>query len=809
MLKVKKITIENFRGLRLPLDVDFVKGNKITSALIYGRNGTGKSSIVDSWEWLHNFDIENLRREGVYATDFPHKASGGNSSYISVEFQHPTINSATVKFNPKKITTPTTEGEYNEFKTLSKYPNYLRYTDLNEFICNKRKAERYKYIAKFFGLEKFSLLQDTLQASINKQVASLQNLQTAFDANKDAINAITGLSDVDESVIVDFINIIGLKHKIPAITKFKEAESVKFALQKIVQTNPVAKELSEWKAFQIKQNTFYPISSVKENCVKLEQLFADLKKDEENIKQLILAQLYELSIEIIPKLDDKSKCPVCDETFNGDLLNHITGKHNSLASLNKKKVEFDTKKAALEKHFETLSRKIAAIEAESSKTVLSVLKLFFDDLTEISKTLPAIVATVKKQLKDLSEIKITEDTAIQKIDNIITNEIANKQTVTDRIIALSKDEKTKTLAQDYNNISNIIENFKNYSINKEKVSYLKNIVDNLQLFFSQLTSFIQTKIQTTFTTISADVVDYFNILENSNPNIKNPALKLITDKDKAVELEIEFVSEKITPAFKFLSESQVNSFGLAIFLASVKHFNSDFKFLILDDVVNSFDSFKRPRVAQLIASRFSEFQVLMITHDQIFFDTVQKQFPEWQRYKFTSWDYLTGPKCKLSKNYAEEIQEYIDDDNPLTAGQTLGRYLEWILGILNENMQTPITYKVENIYTLSEFYNPIVKRFRDKLKLANSQHKLTALFDEFESATIFRNYCVHYKNESNQFTTEEIEGIFKKWLEIEQMLFCTSCKSFVHFEKADNKEYIRCNCGTIDLKEETHYLTTV
>jgi hypothetical protein len=809
MLKVKKITIENFRGLRLPLDVDFVKGNKLTSAIIYGRNGTGKSSIVDSWEWLHNFDIENLRREGVYATDFPHKASGGNNSYISVEFQHPTINSATVKFNPKKITTPTTEGEYNEFKALSKYPNYLRYTDLNEFICNKRKAERYKYIAKFFGLEKFSLLQDTLQASINKQATSLQNLQSAFDANKNAINAITGLTDVDESILIDFINTIGLKHKIPAITEFKEAESVKSALQKIVQTNPVAKELSEWKAFQAKQNSFYPISSVKENCVKLEQLFTDLKKDEENIKQLILAQLYELSIEIIPKLDDKSKCPVCDETFNGDLLSHITGKHNSLASLNKKKFEFDTKKAALEKQFDTLSRKIAAIEAEGSKTVLSVLKSFFDDLTEINKTLPTIIKTAKKQLKDLSEIKISEDSAIQKIDDIITNEIANKQTVTDRITALSKDEKTKTLAQDYNNISNIIENFRNYSINKEKVSYLKNIVDNLQLFFSQLTSFIQTKIQTTFTIISADVVDYFNILENSNPNIKNPALKLITDKDKAVELEIEFVSEKITPAFKFLSESQVNSFGLAIFLASVKHFNSDFKFLILDDVVNSFDSFKRPRVAQLIASRFSEFQVLMITHDQIFFDTVQKQFPEWQRYKFTSWDYLTGPKCKLSKNYAEEIQEYLDDDKPLTAGQTLGRYLEWILGILNENMQTPLTYKVENIYTLSEFYSPLVKRFRDKLKLANNQHKLIALFDEFESATIFRNYCVHYKNESNQFTTEEIEGIFKKWLEIEQMLFCTSCKSFVHFEKADNKEYIRCNCGTIDLKEQTHYLTTV
>ncbi len=52
MLKIKTIIIENFRGVRLPIVIDFVKGNKLTSALIYGRNGTGKSSIVDAWEWL-------------------------------------------------------------------------------------------------------------------------------------------------------------------------------------------------------------------------------------------------------------------------------------------------------------------------------------------------------------------------------------------------------------------------------------------------------------------------------------------------------------------------------------------------------------------------------------------------------------------------------------------------------------------------------------------------------------------------------------------------------------------------------------
>lgn len=808
MLKIKKITVENFRGLRLPVAIELIKGSKTTSALIYGRNGTGKSSMVDAWEWLHKFNIENLSREGVLLTDLPHKASGGINSYISVDFQHPSINNATVTFNPKKITTPTTTGEYNEFKALSTYPNYLRYTDLNDFICNKRKAARYEYIAKYFGLEKFSSLQDTLQATLNKQTINLQNLELAFATSSSAINAITGLTIVDEAIVVKFINTIAAKHKITEITTFKAAETVKTALQKIVQKNPVTKELTEWKAFQKRQNQFYPITTVKANCIALELLFTDLKQNEESIKQLILSSLYEQSIEVISKLEDQSKCPVCDETFNGDLLKHISAKHNSLSALNKKKTEFDTKKYLIEKQFEGISRKIAAIEAESSSVVLAANQTFFDDLTTINSSLPTLITTLKKQLKDLTILSISNESAIAKIEIIISNELQSKKLVADKITKLSIDETTKTLAQDYTNISNIIDNFKSHSINKEKVAYLKSITCNLQTIFNSLTAYIQTEIQNTFTTISADVVDYFNILENSNPDIKNPALKLITGKDKAVELEIEFASEKITPAFKFLSESQVNSFGLAFFLAAVKRFNKDFKFFILDDVVNSFDSFKRPRVAKLIATKFSNFQVLMFTHDQIFFDTVQRNFPEWQRYKFTSWDYSTGPKFKPSKNYLEEIQSYIDDDNPITAGQTLGKYLEWIFGILCQNMETPIPYRVENIYTLSDYYNPLAKRFRDKIKLPNTQHKLFELLDEFETGTIFRNYCVHWKNEATQFTTEEIDTIFKKWIKIEEIIFCTSCKSFVHYENINNTNYVRCDCGITNLLDKKYYSST-
>ncbi|MHB9143112.1 MAG: hypothetical protein ACYC25_14675, partial [Paludibacter sp.] len=367
------------------------------------------------------------------------------------------------------------------------------------------------------------------------------------------------------------------------------------------------------------------------------------------------------------------------------------------------------------------------------------------------------------------------------------------------------DKTSKDLANDFDNLIQIISAFTGYLKNEKKVAYLTKITDNLNLLVTTLTLEIQTQIQNTFTAIQTDVVECYNFLESTNQFLKNPEIKLVTGRDKAIELVIEFANEKISPAYKYMSESQVNSFGLAIFLSAVKYFNNSFKFIILDDIVNSFDAFKRPKVSQLLANKFNDFQVLMLTHDQIFFDTVQRDFPEWNRYKFASWDYTTGPRCNFSNNYNEEIQKLIDDDDAIGAGQKLGRYLEMIFGIVNQNLQTPIRYKLENVYTLSEFYDPLVKRFKDKLKMPGKQHKITTLFSEFEQGTIFRNYCAHYKNEAIPFTAIEIDSVFKKWLEIETEIYCFDCKSFCRYEVVGNVEYVKCNCGLLNLKDEEKF----
>ena len=805
MLKINKITVENFRGIKSPVILDFVKGSNSTSALIYGRNGTGKSSIVDSWEWLINSKIEFLTKEGVSEKDYPHKLSNGDNVYINVDFSHTSINSVKALYNKTRVTSPINSGEYEEFKNYTVYPNFLRYSDLQEFVF-KTKGEKYKYIAKFFGLEKFTKNQSDIQASFTRISTQLTQYKVQIEENKKAITAITAIQEIDEAKVISFVNDIAKKYEIEEITEYKHIYKIEKALSEIVKANPIATALNEWNSFLLRLNQFYPISKVKQDCQDLETVFNDLKKDEANITKLILIDLYTTAKETLINLEDKSTCPICDKLFEGDLQEHIALKHKTLEELNNKKQDYILKRDALIKKFEQLNHKVAIIQSEKSQRVKESFSLFYEDIDKLEIQIPKILSILKTQLKDLTSLNLSTLDEVSKIDIISDMEITYKQFVSDLIKSFSEDEKTTKLAADFSNLIQLKVAYTSYLKNEKKINYLSDICDKLGVLFSKLTEFIQAQIQHTFTQIQTDLIECYNFLEGTNQYLKNPEIKLVVGKDKAVELEIDFVNEKITPAYKFMSESQINSFGLSIFLAAVKHFNSNFKFIILDDVVNSFDAFKRPKVAQLLAAKFSDFQILMLTHDQVFFDTMQRHFPQWNRYKFSSWDYTTGPRCNFSNNYTEEIEKLIIDDDPIGAGQKLGRYLEMVFGIINENLQTPMRYKLENTYTLSEFYEPLVKRIKDKLKSPNKQHKISILFGEFEQGTIFRNYCSHWKDESSQFTSPEIESIFKKWLEIEAEMYCSDCKSYCHYESVSNTEYVRCNCGNLNLKLDEKFV---
>jgi hypothetical protein len=608
------------------------------------------------------------------------------------------------------------------------------------------------------------------------------------------------------TTIIGTLNSIATKYELPEIEDFSENNNIRVGIDEIIKNNPNAKLLANWTGLKRRLETYFSSANVTVLARDLDTAIETLKNSGEHVTHLVLANLYETAIDSLNKLGYTSVCPICDQGFKGDLVSHLRLKHSLLEALNKAKRDFELKRDELGITLKTIFEKSKNLLDESDSALKKELQTFFDLVNSVSSLIPEILADLRKPAGSDIKADFVGRMALAKVDEIRTFKERVSEKVDEKIAALSNDKKITDLARDYETVGSLTSTYIEYTKCKGKLAYLTSIFNDYNKLDKELTNFIQSQIEHIFSEIQENVMDYFHILEGNNTQFRNPRIKLVDGRNKAVELEIEFVDEAVTPAFKFMSESQINSFGLSIFLAAVRHFNKDFRFMILDDVINSFDDYKRPKVPQLLQSKFDDFQIFLLTHDQIFFETVQRAFPSWKRYRFTYWDYLIGPKIQLAKSYLEEVEEELKNDNPISAGQKLGRYLEWIFGTLNQKLRTPIEFRLESAYTLSELYEPFLKRLRDKLKRVNHTHRLVSFFDDLDQGTIFRNYCAHWKNEAVPFSTPEIRTIHSKWLEIEKLLFCDQCKSFIQLEKKDGVEYVRCNCNDLNLKEDEYYL---
>jgi energy-coupling factor transporter ATP-binding protein EcfA2 len=791
---LKEIKIENFRGIKESLTIDFVKGKKNTSVIIYGRNGSGKSSIVDAWEWLCSDKIESLSREGAGVKDYPHQLSKGENTYISIEFSEK-LSILKKAFNPQRLKNPVLTGNFNEFIDYVKHPCHLRYRDLQSFVY-KTKTEKYEYLAKYLGFENHIKIQNDLNAYLRKLSKEKESIDSQIRNKEIELKSKLNHSEINDENVINKANLVAKKYGVTEINSLKDLNELKIYLSQIIAGNPKSSKLSVLKKFKENIKNFFPISSMREGIKNVEELFVSLKSNQQNILNLLLDDLYTTGINTLNNLENQEICPLCDNYYGPELYNHINQKHIELEFVKSQKQEFDKKKRLISDNLKMIAQKASVIKGTSGSEIVSIFSDFFEKIDWLQQEIHKTLEKMNLNIIEENSFEISKDLTLDIIDDLIVMGETISTRLDQEMNEIEKDNDLNKLVNEYNEFCSTSDAYRDYKVLLNKNKFLSDTVNNFELVLDAFTHWVKENINNAFEKISNDVCTYFNILEISNEYLANPKIKLDIDKNKSVELEIELASEKITPAFKVLSESQVNSFGLAVFLAAIKNFNVDFKFIILDDVVNSFDAYKRPQILQLINEHFSDFQFLVLTHDRIWFDSVLRHFNNWNKTIFYKWDYSVGPKIKPAYSLTEEIEKSLEFDQPVEAGQKLGRYLEWTLQDINESFNTPIPYKIDNQYTISELFNPFKSRVKDKLK---QNHLLFKKLNEFESKTVFRNYCAHWKNVETEFTTPEIKMIYNLWKEIEHIIYCDNCKQYTKYQND-----LKCKCGNINLREKVY-----
>ena len=263
--------------------------------------------------------------------------------------------------------------------------------------------------------------------------------------------------------------------------------------------------------------------------------------------------------------------------------------------------------------------------------------------------------------------------------------------------------------------------------------------------------------------------------------------------DRSVVLEVEFQGTAISPAYRYLSESQLNSFGLAVSLASATHFNQAFPFLILDDVVNSCDAYKRPQLMDLLLTHLGHVQVLLMTHDTFWRDLLHKRLNSWSRLNFLRYDLGVGPVHEPGKDTYARLQDELDRDEANAAAARLASYLEDAAQEIGEAIEINVKFNRRGEYTLDPLLTAIRTKLESKL---GTPHPLVRDMTRITQDNAYRNWGIHCKNPVSPITAQEIATVVTNWKAIESKFYCPTCSDVV---KADGGLF-RCGCGATVLQ---------
>lgn len=291
---------------------------------------------------------------------------------------------------------------------------------------------------------------------------------------------------------------------------------------------------------------------------------------------------------------------------------------------------------------------------------------------------------------------------------------------------------------------------------------------------------------------------------NPDESVENIALIPVESEDeiRGLRIQYEFFNKSVSPPHKYLSESHLNCLGISFFLASVVAFNKVNSFFVLDDVISSFDSNHRKRFLDLLAEKFFNYQILLLTHEHNFFEyarTIAKTkgwIVETFKYSKEHGTYLSEP----SKTLLERInKKFIDGDNE-KLGNDIRIFLERLLKEIASCVDVKVSFRfnTRNEERMTpELLNEIKVRIS---KSSKGEYGLQKKSEALISRTLASNFIGNKDSHDNDYLMSlgDCKGFWKDVIDIEDLFRCDKCRKLINVDYyADDSKKIKCKCGNL------------
>jgi hypothetical protein len=153
----------------------------------------------------------------------------------------------------------------------------------------------------------------------------------------------------------------------------------------------------------------------------------------------------------------------------------------------------------------------------------------------------------------------------------------------------------------------------------------------------------------------------------------------------------------------FFNEAKLSSIGLVVYLAglliTVPPVSTHPKLLVLDDVLIGLDMQNRMPVLDLLAEYFADWQVILMTYDQVWYEMVQLQLEgktDWKAYElYLGEDQFPRhhPRDGGADYYLDRARRHLATNDLASAGNYTRAAFEWKIKTYCDKGSIPVPYK--------------------------------------------------------------------------------------------------------------------
>ena len=669
-MRIKSIQLGWFRAAAdlVSLDLD------CKSMVVYGANGSGESSFVDAVEYvLNNGKIGHLAHE--YSGRRQEKAipntkkPQGQKTELNITFKDNSVHKTEIKQNGSSTSAG---AEAAAMATWDYRRTVLRQDEVAEFISDT-KGDKYSALLPLMGLQQMEAAAENLRQLVGavetesklKETKVLQMQVEATRAKTFGTKSDDQIRKTIEDLHTEYCTDGATAHD--QLSRCNELETV---LDKRIE------------GFSADGKRDFCLKGAAELDLKghvdaVRTAIVQLAGAVEPLVAVKLAVL-ESTGAFVDKLGDEMgvNCPACGQTIPVEAFNeHVKAERERLQDINDIYIKRNVAIGILCDTLNSLKSNLDKPDVKSWRDKLAD-GAFADNFAHLdginSETLRASCGE--------EELKAIEGKLLPLIAAATLNSKDAPPTVQALLSAKGKAEAGKAViaAKDQAAALGRAEALVAFIISLEQ-----GIREEIRLRSEKLIDDISEDIQAMW------------VILHPGEAIENVRLDLPPDADKAIDITLKFHGDVQDSPRLTLSEGYRNSLGLCIFLAMAKRDVDNDRPLFLDDVVSSMDRNHRGMVLGLLEKEFSGRQVVILTHDPVWYTEMRHQLegdPSWV-FK-TLLPYETpdiGIRWSQRTTTFDDARAQVKE-HPASAGNEVRKFMDVELAMIAERLQIRLPF---------------------------------------------------------------------------------------------------------------------